>query len=281
MKRRWKSMPMKRKNNLMKHNMLRHHYLCSHLDEVEVVQPCSPPVHEVEEATSLSDEEFEDPVEATPTSTLPAHEDKEMIIFSHVDGLMKEPLDMVDEHIDTFIQTGDRWDFGHLIFYRDPIYDIEGSPQEKGFELSSSEDYFSCIYDSYVWKPDDDMITDLFEDDRSQHFQDDFQSSLGTCDAYIFGDADLLYEDSQPPSSSILEEYQDMAISERSEVHSTKRKYFHIEDFYRDSQMKRPHFSFSRPEVVPYLISSSQEAMQSSSDLSSPLSLQQAVDLCA
>jgi hypothetical protein len=148
--------------------------------------------------------------------------------------------------------------FGHLIFYRDPIYDIEGSPQEKGFELSSSEDYFSCIYDSYVWQPDDDMITDLFEDDRSQHFQDDFQSSLGTCDAYLFGDADLLYEDSQPPSSSILEEYQDVAISEQSEVHSTKRKYFHIEDFYRDSQMKRPHFSFSRPEVVPYLISSSQ-----------------------
>jgi hypothetical protein len=101
------------------------------------------------------------------------------------------------------------------------------------------------------------MITNLFEDDQSQHFQVDFQSSLGTCDAYIFGDVDLLYEDSQPPSSSILEEYRDVAISERSEVQSTKRKYFHIEDFYRDSQMKRPHFSFSRPEVVPYHISSS------------------------
>jgi hypothetical protein len=56
------------------------------------------------------------------------------------------------------------------------------------------------------------MIIDLFEDDWLQHFQDDFQSSLGTCDAYIFGDVDLLYEDSHPPSSSILEEYQDMAI---------------------------------------------------------------------
>jgi hypothetical protein len=74
----------------------------------------------------------------------------------------------------------------------------------------------------------------------------------------LFGDADLLYEDSQPPSSSILEEYQDVAISEQSKAHSTKRKYFHIEDFYRDSQMKRPHFSFSRPEPVPYLIPSSQ-----------------------
>ena len=42
---------------------------------------------------------------------------------------------MVDEHIDTLIHTGrKRWDFGHLIFDRDPIYDIEGTPQEKGFE---------------------------------------------------------------------------------------------------------------------------------------------------
>jgi hypothetical protein len=86
-------------------------------------------------------------------SVLPAHEDKEMVIFSHIDGLMKEPLDMVDEHIDTFIQTGRRrWDFGHLIFYRDPIYDIEGSSQAKGVELSSSEDWSSCMYDSYVWQ---------------------------------------------------------------------------------------------------------------------------------
>jgi hypothetical protein len=54
---------------------------------------------------------------------------------------MKEPLYMVDDHIDTFIQTGrHKWDFGCLFFYRDPIYDIEGNPQEKGFELSSSKD---------------------------------------------------------------------------------------------------------------------------------------------
>jgi hypothetical protein len=113
---------------------------------------------------------------------------------------------MFDNHIDTFIQTSTcRWDFGCLIFYRDPVYDIEGNPQEKGFELSFSEDYFSCIYDSYVWKPDDDTIANLLEDDQSRHFYNDFQSSLGTCDAYLFGDADLLYEDSHPPSSSILE----------------------------------------------------------------------------
>jgi hypothetical protein len=103
------------------------------LDEGEVVQPCFPPVHEVEKAISLNDEEFEDQVEAALAFVLPAYEDKEIFIFSHADGLMEEPLDMVDEHIDTFIQTGRcRWDFGHLIFDRDPIYDIEGSPQEKG-----------------------------------------------------------------------------------------------------------------------------------------------------
>jgi hypothetical protein len=62
-------------------------------------------------------------------STPPKHEDKEMVIFSHVGGLMKEILDMVDEHIDTFLQTGKcRWDFVRLIFYRDPIHDIVASP---------------------------------------------------------------------------------------------------------------------------------------------------------
>jgi len=69
--------------------------------------------------------------------TPPTHEDKEM--FTFVDALVREPLHMVDEHIDTFIQTGiSKWDFGRLIFDRVPIYDIEGSPQENGFELSSS-----------------------------------------------------------------------------------------------------------------------------------------------
>jgi hypothetical protein len=188
-KKRWRSMLVKRKKNLdeVKHvgaslSLLPH-------DIVEVVQPCSPPIHKVQEVTSLSDE-CEELVEDVHASTPPAHEDKEMVTFPN--GLVKEPLHMVDEHIDTFIQTGRRmWDFGRLIFDRDPIYNIEGSPQEEGFELSSSEDYFSCIYDSYVWEPDDDMITDLFGD-------------------------------TQPLSSSILEEYQDVATSERSEAHPSK-----------------------------------------------------------
>jgi hypothetical protein len=37
------------------------------LDEGEVVQPFFPPVHDVEEAISLNDEEIEDPVEACPS----------------------------------------------------------------------------------------------------------------------------------------------------------------------------------------------------------------------
>jgi hypothetical protein len=99
-----------------------------------------------------------DDVHAT---TPPAHENKEMVIFFYC--LVKEPLHKVDKHIHTFIQIGRRrWDFGHLIFYRDPIYDIEGTPQEKGFELSSSEDYFSYVYGSYVSYPDDDIIKYLF-----------------------------------------------------------------------------------------------------------------------
>jgi hypothetical protein len=69
-------------------------------DVVEVVQLCSPPVHEVEEATSVSDER-EELVEDAHPSTPPAHKDKEMVTFA--DGLVREPLHMVDEHIDTFI----------------------------------------------------------------------------------------------------------------------------------------------------------------------------------
>jgi hypothetical protein len=116
------------------------------LDEGEVVQPCFPPAHNVEQAISLDDEEFEGPVEDVHASTPPAHEDEKMVIFSHTDGLMKVPFDMVDEPIDTFIQTGRHiWDLGCLKFDRDPIYDIEGSSQAEG--VSFSKDWSSCVYD--------------------------------------------------------------------------------------------------------------------------------------
>jgi hypothetical protein len=55
-----------------------------------------------------------------------------MVNFSHIDGLMKVPFDMVDEPIDTFIQTGKRrWDLGCLKFDRDLVYDIEGKYQAR------------------------------------------------------------------------------------------------------------------------------------------------------
>jgi hypothetical protein len=131
-------------------------------------------VHEVEEEISPTGEEIEDQVEAALALALPAHKDKEMVILGHTDGHMKETFDMVDEHIDTFIQTRRRtWDFGHFIFYRDPIYNIEGSSQAQGVEVSSSENWSSCMYDSDVWHRDDDMIADLFrpfEDDSTHHF---------------------------------------------------------------------------------------------------------------
>jgi hypothetical protein len=71
-----------------------------------------------------------------------------------------------------------------------------------------------------------------------------------------------LFEDSQPLSSLVLDEYQDVSTSERSKDISTKMKYFHIEYFHRDSKIKkRRTFLFldlPRPKSIPYLISSSQ-----------------------
>jgi hypothetical protein len=81
------------------------------LDKDEVVQPFFPPTHKYEEVISPND----------------------------VDDFVEDLSDMVDQHIDDFIQVGrHRWDVGCFIFYGDPIYDIEGSSHAKGVELSSS-----------------------------------------------------------------------------------------------------------------------------------------------
>jgi hypothetical protein len=54
---------------------------------------------------------------------------------------MEQPSDIVDEHIDDFIQVGRRrWDAGCFIIDRYPIYDIEGRSQAEGVEILSSED---------------------------------------------------------------------------------------------------------------------------------------------
>jgi hypothetical protein len=163
MKRRWRGMSIKRNKNTNESQHVKTLLSFLPLDQGEVVQHYFPPAHEVEETTSLNDEEIEDPIEATPPSILSTHEDTEMVIFSHTDGHMKETLEMVNEHIDTFIHIERHtWDFGHFIFDRDPIYDNEGSSQAKGVELSPLEDWSSCVYDSYVWKPDDDMVIYFF-----------------------------------------------------------------------------------------------------------------------
>jgi hypothetical protein len=68
-----------------------------------------------------------------------------------------------------------------------------------------SEDYISQVSDPYIWNPDDDVVTNLFhpfEDDLSQYTHDEFQLSLGSSDAYPFGDSDVFYEYFQPPSCS-------------------------------------------------------------------------------
>jgi hypothetical protein len=94
------------------------------LDEDDVIHPFSPPVCEVEEAININNEYFEDPVEFAPTTFLLVH--KEMVNFIHTEELMKEPLEVVDEHIDTFIHIGrHRCDMSCFIFYEDPVYDIE------------------------------------------------------------------------------------------------------------------------------------------------------------
>jgi hypothetical protein len=95
-------------------------------DEGKVIQPCLP--HNVKEAISLDDEEFEGPVEDIHASTPVAHKDEKMVNFIHIDGLMKVSFDMVDEPLDTFMQTGrHKWDLTCLKFDRDPIYDIKGT----------------------------------------------------------------------------------------------------------------------------------------------------------
>jgi hypothetical protein len=103
LKRRWRGMPIKRKKNPEEAQHVETYLSLLLLDEGEVFEPCSPPAHKVEETRGLND-----PVEAAPSFAHPGHEEKEMVFFSYTDGLMKEPLDMVDDHIDTFIQTGRR-----------------------------------------------------------------------------------------------------------------------------------------------------------------------------
>jgi hypothetical protein len=160
----------------------------------EDIQASIPPTHQ--EENTMSYDPFEDL-------------DASLFHDSRSEAALEELSDTIDQHIDTFIQIGKHgWDMSLFTFDGDPTYDVEGSPQTK--------DCSPCIYDSDVWDGDGDMIIDLldpFENDLSQHLQGD---------AYPFGDAYFFYENFQTSSPLILKEYQDIAISGQSEVHSTK-----------------------------------------------------------
>jgi len=77
-------------------------------------------------------------VEVSPTSIPPTHKDKQMVNFSHMDGLMMELSDVFDDHIGAFIRIGrHRWETFCFIFHGDHIYNVECNSQAKGVELLS------------------------------------------------------------------------------------------------------------------------------------------------
>ena len=93
----------------------------------------------------------------------PSHEEKEMISLDDTNDLVQDLSNMVDLHIDDFIQVGRRrWDMSCFNIDRNPIYDIEDSSQIEGVEFSSSKEWFTYIYDLDVWNPRNDMVTDFF-----------------------------------------------------------------------------------------------------------------------
>jgi hypothetical protein len=136
MKRQWRSMPIERKTILDEAQHVEASFYFLFLDEDEVIQTCLPPAHEDEETISLDD----------------------------TNDLVQDPFDMVDLHIDDFIQVGRRrWDVICFSIDRDPIYDIGGNiSQADRVEFSSSEEWSSYVYDSEIWQPGDDMVIDLF-----------------------------------------------------------------------------------------------------------------------
>jgi hypothetical protein len=131
---------------------------------------------------------------------------------------MEQPSNIVDDHIDDFIHTGRfRWDLGCFIFDEDPIYDIEGTSHIKDIEIISSKYFFLHPDGPSMYQPND-MVIGLFhqfEDELTLHFQDDFQ-----------------------PSYSDLDKHQVMALPKNFEAHTTKHKYFHVETFCVDLQIK-------------------------------------------
>jgi hypothetical protein len=97
-------------------------------------------------------------LDETLISTFPLEEDEvvqsceEVINSDDAVEFMEKPPDIVDDHIDDFIHIGRcGWDLGHVIFYKDPIYDIEGISPINNCELSPSMSWFSYWDDPGIW----------------------------------------------------------------------------------------------------------------------------------
>jgi len=78
-------------------------------------------------------------------STFPLEEDEvvqsreKLISSDDAVEFMEKPLYIVDDHIDDFIHIIIHgWDLGHVIFYTDLIYEIEGISPINKCELSPS-----------------------------------------------------------------------------------------------------------------------------------------------
>jgi hypothetical protein len=87
----------------------------------------------------------------------------------------------------------------------------------KRIELSYLKTCSSYLDDPIIWQLDDDIIVDgshPSQDDILQYTYD-FQSYLGSCDAYPFEHSYLLYV-FKPPLSSNLEGDNTMVIPEES-----------------------------------------------------------------
>jgi hypothetical protein len=172
---------------------------------------------------------------------------------------MEQPSDIVDDHIDDFIQVGrHRWDVVCFIIDRDPIYDIEGSSQVEGLKC---------------------------------HLQ---RTGLHTCMIQIFGSLVMIWlqicsSPSRMTCHNILRvifihplihtllrmqicsmrtfsHYAQILIDTRSWPTQSspgphyQMKYFHVETLGRDLQTKKRRFPSPKEEffskVVPYPISS-------------------------
>jgi hypothetical protein len=125
--------------------------------ECEIEEECHPPpakealeehTHEESPQEDLNDEDLDetsvsmiplDEDEVFQPYFPPAYKDEEVISPKDVDDFVEDFSDTVDQHINDFIQIRRcRWDV-QFNFEKEPIYDIEGSSQEKRVELSSLE----------------------------------------------------------------------------------------------------------------------------------------------